>query len=157
MKLLILLLLTVISIVHGAPKPQVAAVVAGSASELGALQRKAIDAGLSVLNSLSDNEFSNEALYCIWNDWESRDQVARIQCTYNGGRFSKVYRTLGIPNGRWYCTYKKSAYEALGHSASCRDRAHHTHHSTRISSPDTPHHTAMRCAPSAGPDCYMVN
>ena len=73
-----------------------------------------IGIGNEALDSISENTFENEAMYCIWNDWESRDQRARINKTFKNGRWSQQKRTLGAPNGRWYCTYMQKALKALG-------------------------------------------
>merc|ERR1712083_127996 len=116
-KLFILTLVSVIFSINGAPEPGAGAAIAGTAVAQNAA--KLVDKGLSILNSIPSDVLDNEALYCAWNDWASRDQRAHIECTYGGGRFSRQHRTLGIPNGRWYCVYKQEAYEALGHTASC--------------------------------------
>merc|ERR1712130_959801 len=74
----------------------------------------AIDVGMQALGSISEYYYENEAMMAWWNDWESRDQRARIERTFNTGRFSHQHRTLGIPNGRWYCCMKQSAHLAKG-------------------------------------------
>jgi len=72
------------------------------------------------VENLSSNYLDNEAVFCMWNEWESRDQRARIECTFDGGRFSHAKKGfLGITNGRWYCAYKQEAYKALGHTPRC--------------------------------------
>ena len=49
----------------------------------------------SALDNVSDYYFENEAMIAWWNDWKARDQRARIEKTYNHGRFSREKRTLG--------------------------------------------------------------
>lgn len=44
----------------------------------------------------------NDEVWCVFNDWEARDQKARIEGTYDNGRFS-IGTTFG---GRWYCCKK---------------------------------------------------
>ena len=39
--------------------------------------------------------------WCVFNDWEARDQQARIRGTYNTGRYS-----ISTPFGKWFCTMK---------------------------------------------------
>jgi len=45
----------------------------------------------------------NDETWCVFNDWAARDQRARIEGTYDNGRFS-VGTTFG---GRWYCCMKR--------------------------------------------------
>merc|ERR1712004_528540 len=72
--------------------------------------------GMGVLDSVMfDNFHEDAAKVCYWNDWAARDGRARIERTFNHGRMSKQKKTLGIPNGRWYCCYKQEALETLGH------------------------------------------
>ena len=108
--------MTVISIVHGAPKPQGQAIAAKLAADSA---QKLVDVGLDTLGDFTNTEVNNDALFCIVNDWKARDQQANLQCTFKAGRFSKDRKIFGISAGRWYCTYKKAAFEALGHKASC--------------------------------------
>ena len=68
-----------------------------------------------VLDSLAAYNYEDEYVYAVWNDWQSRDQVARMQKTFNSGRYSREKRTLGFVNGRWYICYKQAALKALGH------------------------------------------
>jgi len=93
------------------------AVPAGGKAEAAAA---ALGVGVDQLNRLLDNlgadEECNVAGCCIWNDWKSRDQQARIQKTYYNCRYSKVKRTFGIPNGRYYCYYSATACEGFGNS-----------------------------------------
>ena len=52
-----------------------------------------IELAASSLQSLGEDGarfVDNEAIYCIWNDWGSRDQVAKIQGTFTNCRFSRV-------------------------------------------------------------------
>merc|ERR1712112_172831 len=42
----------------------------------------------SIINALGTDDTENEAGWCIWNDWQSRDQRARIEGVYNHCRFS---------------------------------------------------------------------
>merc|ERR1712183_760777 len=122
MKLSLLLLLGVISIAHGAPEPLPepepepgAAAAAAAAAAAGA----AVVAGYEAIKNLMQSEYENEAMDCYFNDWKARDTTARANCVYNSGRFSKDRKFWGITIGRWYCHYKKAAFEALGHSTSC--------------------------------------
>jgi hypothetical protein len=55
-------------------------------------------------------------LYCVWNDWGSRDQIANKEKTFNNCRFSRIFLEWGFPNGRIYCTYKQRACAALGNA-----------------------------------------
>ena len=55
-----------------------------------------VSLNVSALNSISDHYFENEAMIAWWNDWKARDQRARIEKTFNHGRFSREKRTLGI-------------------------------------------------------------
>ena len=67
------------------------------------------------LDKIGSDGIDNEAMYCVWNDWNSRDQVAKIHGTFNNCRFSKQHYALGfIPNGRIYCTYKREVCLELG-------------------------------------------
>merc|ERR1719418_169699 len=114
MKLLLLLLLGVISIAHGAPEPH-----PEPEPEPGAAAA-AVKAGYDAIKNLMQKEYENDAMKCFFNDWKSRDLAAKTNCVYyTGGRFSKDRKFWGITIGRWYCTYKKAAFEALGHSTSC--------------------------------------
>ena len=67
-----------------------------------------------ILDDISANYFENEEVCCYWNDWEARDQRARIMRTYNNGRFSRQKTFWGIPNGRWYCVYKPKTLLSFG-------------------------------------------
>ena len=51
---------------------------------------------ISALDSISEHYFENEAMIAWWNDWKARDQRAKIEKTYNRGRFSREKRTLGL-------------------------------------------------------------
>lgn len=44
----------------------------------------------------------NDEVWSVFNEWEARDQRARIEGTFENGRFS-IGRTFG---GRWYCCMK---------------------------------------------------
>merc|ERR1711894_344959 len=83
------------------------------------LAQKAIDEalklGMGVLDSVMTSFYDDAAKVCYWNDWEARDGRARIERTFAHGRMSKQKKTLGIPNGRWYCCYKQDALVQLGH------------------------------------------
>merc|ERR1711983_194976 len=83
------------------------------------LAQKAIDEalklGMGALDSVMTSFHEDAAKVCYWNDWEARDGRARIEKTFNHGRMSKQKKTLGIPNGRWYCCYKQDALKTLGH------------------------------------------
>jgi len=89
---------------------------AAAAGQVGlAAAAKALDVGLMALESISTSYFENEGVLCWWNDWESRDQRARIEKVFDNGRFSRQHRTLGIPNGRWYCAMTQAALLSKGH------------------------------------------
>mmetsp|Transcript_59994 Transcript_59994/g.98098 ORF Transcript_59994/g.98098 Transcript_59994/m.98098 type:complete len:97 (+) Transcript_59994:39-329(+) len=75
---------------------------------------KALEIGTNALNSISDHYFENEAMIAWWNDWKARDQRARIEKTFNHGRFSREKRTLGFVNGRWYCCFTQAGLQAKG-------------------------------------------
>merc|ERR1712179_664177 len=75
----------------------------------------ALEIGNKALDELSASFYENEAVWCIWNDWQARDQQARIQRTYANGRYSREKRVFGVVSGRWYCCYKQAACKALGH------------------------------------------
>merc|ERR1712018_76872 len=83
------------------------------------LAQKAIDEalklGMGALDSVMSSFYEDAAKVCYWNDWEARDGRARIELTFKNGRMSKQKKTLGIPNGRWYCCYKQGALVTLGH------------------------------------------
>merc|ERR1712179_557661 len=76
----------------------------------------ALEIGNKALDELSASFYENEAVWCIWNDWQARDQQARIQRTYANGRYSREKRVFGVVSGRWYCCYKQAACKALGHT-----------------------------------------
>merc|ERR1712012_1442689 len=77
---------------------------------------EALKIGMGVLDSVMfDSYYEDAAKVCYWNDWEARDGRARIEKTYKRGRMTRIKRTLGIPNGRWYCCYTQGALLALGH------------------------------------------
>lgn len=61
-------------------------------------------------------EIDAQVLYCVWNDWGSRDQIANKEKTFNNCRFSRIFLEWGFPNGRIYCTYKQRACAALGNA-----------------------------------------
>ena len=42
---------------------------------------------ISALDSISEHYFENEAMIAWWNDWKARDHRAKIEKTYNHGRF----------------------------------------------------------------------
>ncbi len=44
----------------------------------------------------------NDEVWSVFNEWEARDQRARIEGTFENGRFS-IGTTFG---GRWYCCMK---------------------------------------------------
>ena len=48
---------------------------------------QALAIGQRVLDSVTDYYYEDAAMLCYWNDWKARDQQARIQKTYNNGRF----------------------------------------------------------------------
>lgn len=75
---------------------------------------KALAVGMNALDSISEHYFENEAMIAWWNDWKARDQRAKIEKTYNHGRFSREKRTLGIVNGRWYCCFTQDGLRAKG-------------------------------------------
>merc|ERR1719414_1233089 len=85
----------------------------GAAAAAAALE-KALGLGMKVLDNIMDSHFEDAAKMCIWNDWEYRDQWARIQRTFRYGRMSRTKKTLGIPNGRWFCAYTQAALTRLG-------------------------------------------
>merc|ERR1712150_174830 len=77
---------------------------------------EALRIGMGVLdNFLFDSFYEDAAKVCYWNDWEARDGRARIEKTFKRGRMTRIKRTLGNPNGRWYCCYTQGALLALGH------------------------------------------
>lgn len=51
---------------------------------------------IPALDSISEHYLENEAMIAWWNDWKARDQRAKIEKTYNHGRFSREKRTLGL-------------------------------------------------------------
>lgn len=69
----------------------------------------AIDVGTTLLKNLNDYYFEDEAKACYWNEWRERDNRARIERTYNQGRFSYDKKTFFFNNGKWYCAYKQVA------------------------------------------------
>merc|ERR550539_414928 len=69
-----------------------------------------------LLDNLGDTQSCNAAGCCIWNDWMSRDQQARIQKVFDNCRFSKEKRTFGFVNGRYYCYYTPTACTQFGNS-----------------------------------------
>jgi hypothetical protein len=73
-----------------------------------------IDRANAVLDNISESYYENNEVYAFWNDWEARDQRARVEGTYNNGRFSREKRTLGFVNGKWYCCLKRDAAIAKG-------------------------------------------
>ena len=36
--------------------------------------------------------YENEGMMAWWNDWKSRDEKARMEKTYNNGRFSHEHK-----------------------------------------------------------------
>merc|ERR1712018_198088 len=90
------------------------AVVAAVNVNTDELAQKAIDEalklGMGVLDSVMTSFHEDAAKVCYWNDGR-----AHIEKTFNHGRMSKQKKTLGIPNGRWYCCYKQGALVTLGH------------------------------------------
>merc|ERR1719369_1341000 len=91
-------------------KAEVGAAVAG---ELSGVIANALN---DLTGSLFAHHYEDENIICMWNDWESRDQQARIQRTYNRCRFSRAKRTWGFVNGRWYCLYTQAACQGLGNA-----------------------------------------
>ena len=52
---------------------------------------------------------NDDQMYCIPNDWRSRDRKAEEFGTFNNCRFSMhMFLAKKIPFGRMYCTYTKS-------------------------------------------------
>jgi len=98
----------------------VVAQAAGQVAQAGApavkSYSKAVDLGVSELGSLFESYFENEGLICHWNDWQARDQRARLEKTFDNCRFSRAKRTFGVVNGRWYCTMTKAGCSAKGHN-----------------------------------------
>jgi hypothetical protein len=74
----------------------------------------AIRVGEDALTSISAHYYSNEAMICWWNDWAARDQRARIEKTYNHGRFSRQKRIFAIVSGRWYCCFTQQGLLSKG-------------------------------------------
>ena len=116
--------MSVISIAHGAPEPHPEPEPEpGSAADAAAAAAAtaAVNAGVKAIEGLLAREYENDALWCFFNDWKSRDHAARANCVYKSwyGRFSKPRKFLWWSRGTWYCTYKKAAFEALGHSTTC--------------------------------------
>lgn len=69
----------------------------------------------TIMESYRDTLFyENEGMMAWWNDWKSRDEKARMEKTYNNGRFSHEHKTLGIKNGRWYCCMTQAALQGKG-------------------------------------------
>jgi len=67
----------------------------------------AIDVGTTVLKSIDDHFFEDEAKACYWNEWQERDARAKIERTFYRGRFQYDKKTLIFKNGIWFCTYKQ--------------------------------------------------
>ena len=45
----------------------------------------------------------NNEVWCVFNDWQARDNRANFEGTFNNGRYS-----TGTPfGGKWYCTMKR--------------------------------------------------
>ena len=61
-----------------------------AAAALQKVVQAALGIGQKVLDSVSEDHYENEAMYCVWNDWDSRDKWARIHRTYKNGRMSRV-------------------------------------------------------------------
>ena len=80
-------------------------------------EREAIEAamslGLNVLDGASDY-YENAAIICWLNDWEARDQRARIERTFDSCRFGRRKSIWGITTGRFFCCYKQVACQLLG-------------------------------------------
>ena len=47
----------------------------------------ALNQGNKVLDNISEHHYENDAIIAHWNDWKARDQRAKIERTYNKGRF----------------------------------------------------------------------
>jgi len=71
-----------------------------------------INQALDQLTNLLGNEVDNNVMYCIHNQWQARDQRARLYNTFHC-RFSKERRCLFWGCGRWYCTLKRDACKQL--------------------------------------------
>jgi len=65
-------------------------------------------------NTLTQDHKEDDHVVCFWNDWEKRDERAHAEKTFNNGRMSHNKKTVGINNGKWYCTYKRAALVELG-------------------------------------------
>ena len=50
----------------------------------------------SALDNVSEYYYENEAMMAWWSDLKARDQRAKIEKTFNHGRFSMEKRTLGL-------------------------------------------------------------
>ena len=74
-----------------------------------------------VLNAILDSlgvthtAYENDDFFAIWNAKLSRDHRARIEKTYERGRFAYPRKIMGVINGWWYCCYKQAALRRLGH------------------------------------------
>ena len=60
-----------------------------------------ITLSIQSLALITGNVWETTEAWCVFNDWEARDQQARIRETYDAGRYS-----IDTPFGRWYCTMK---------------------------------------------------
>merc|ERR1712064_16354 len=60
-------------------------------------------------------DISNEALECIWNDWEERDIEAKKHGTYDFCRFSEDAYGLFGKNGKWFCFYTRAGCTGSGY------------------------------------------
>ena len=72
-----------------------------------------ISFNVSALNSISDHYFENEAMIAWWNDRKARDQRARIEKTFNHGRFSREKSTLGISSWSFFL-FRYSVHSPCG-------------------------------------------
>ena len=66
--------------------------------------------------SMIPSGVNNDQMYCIANDWRSRDRKAEEFKTLTNCRFSLPMKLRGkIPFGTMYCTYTQSYCNKLGH------------------------------------------
>ena len=65
------------------------------------------------LDSVSEDKYENEEYFAYWNNWKARDNRGRIEKTYNNVRFALQKKTVGVPNGTWYCCYKNKATKKI--------------------------------------------
>ena len=76
--------------------------------------KTALEQGRRQLNEMFQNKVENLALVAFWNDVKSRDARARLEGSFDHGRFEFPKPTIDWPSACYYCCYTRLGMNAQG-------------------------------------------